>query len=520
MKRPRTWLTTLVLTAVIIVLFAGVRSQYPHFLARHWQKQLATIPDDRAEVLLEGACQLGEPGIPVLVEAMGQEREEVAESGKRAIWREISRWRTLRARDYSPKLAILAKALADRVGQFRPAARAEAVRLATQILKWWTLDDEVVDPAEVIASCETVLRVAAQRGALADRRQFGPFQEARESEARPPVSRVPTGGTASLPGGAFGAAGSSEHYWTSQQCRPPAHSLPEPGAPLRHIARIPGGGLPIKASAGPPGPTSRDDSPQLAAADPHEPPRLGTNNVSEAPLRPDRETRAEPAGRPARIARAGSGRRLGQETGHGAVGVTPEPAGLSEGGGTEAVEPPAPPALSDGVQADRIHAVRRRLDQINRVTTKSPDSSSAPDILPETSSARSRLAGIGTVELMRRLHSKDGRAVLEAERELACRGFGPLDLELARQMFHPDPKRRMELVRLLPLVPNVDAVPWLLELSRDENAEVRQSAIALLATTGDPELLRLMETTARGDSDPRVQRQAERIAGREGTPTY
>jgi HEAT repeat protein len=81
-------------------------------------------------------------------------------------------------------------------------------------------------------------------------------------------------------------------------------------------------------------------------------------------------------------------------------------------------------------------------------------------------------------------------------------------------MFHPDPKVRMALTRRLPELPGVNPVPWLLELSRDDDAEVRRSAISLMATTGDPALLKRIQTMARKDRDPWVQRQADRLAGR------
>ena len=170
MKGRRTLRLTLGITAGLVVLAVAGWSQYPRFLAAHWGNRLQTVPDERAAVLVEGVARLGEPGIPVLVDALGSERESVAAAGKRVVHKELERWGTLRAREYSPKLAILAKALADRVARFGPTAREDAANLASQILRLWALDDEVVDPAEVIASCEKVLRAArAERSLLAER---------------------------------------------------------------------------------------------------------------------------------------------------------------------------------------------------------------------------------------------------------------------------------------------------------------------------------------------------------------
>lgn len=120
-----------------------------------------------------------------------------------------------------------------------------------------------------------------------------------------------------------------------------------------------------------------------------------------------------------------------------------------------------------------------------------------------------RLAGLDTVTLMRQLQLGNARQV---EAELRQRGFNAVQLELARQMFDADPQVRRALAERLPGLQSINAVPWLLELCRDEDGEVRWRAVSLLATTDDPKLRAEAERLARLDSDPRVKEQAERIA--------
>jgi hypothetical protein len=67
---------------------------------------------------------------------------------------------------------------------------------------------------------------------------------------------------------------------------------------------------------------------------------------------------------------------------------------------------------------------------------------------------------------------------------------------------------------MLPELHSIDAMPWLLRLTQDENAEVRLAALTLLATTGDPTMLSRVQEIARQDRDPAVQRTIERVAGR------
>jgi hypothetical protein len=126
-------------------------------------------------------------------------------------------------------------------------------------------------------------------------------------------------------------------------------------------------------------------------------------------------------------------------------------------------------------------------------------------------SANDEADSAATVELMRRLATVGRQESADAEVELKRLGFRAKHLELARQLFDPDPAVRLRLARALPEVQDMDAAPWLLQLSADENADVRLAAIGLLATTSDPQLLARVQRIARNDSDPRVQRYAERM---------
>jgi len=438
MKGRRTLRLVLGITAGLVVLAVAGWSLYPRFLAAHWRNRLPTVPDERAAVLLEGVARLGEPGIPVLVDALGSERESVAAAGKRVMHKELERWETLRAREYSPKLAILAKALADRVARFGPTARDDAANLASQILRLWSLDDDVVEPAEVIASCEKVLRTArAERSLLAERsRPDGP------GDSRPGL-------------------------------RTSGDRGPEAGAPLQGVATLPGGGLPIDSLASPGVTPERSDAPQLAEAPAAEPRRLdrrGASSPLRQPLRP-------------------------------------------------VLEPDSLLAIPDRAARKSADADRKSLPSA-RPLGYTNGMAAPPGDGPEGRRASRRLAGVETVDLMRRLQSPEDGRVAQARAELVRRGFTETHLALARRLFDANPEVRVRLARLLLDLPDVSAAPWLMQLARDESAEVRLSAISLSATTGDPALIEAIEAIAREDPDPRVQRQAERIARERRTARY
>jgi HEAT repeat protein len=118
------------------------------------------------------------------------------------------------------------------------------------------------------------------------------------------------------------------------------------------------------------------------------------------------------------------------------------------------------------------------------------------------------------VDVMRGLQAVDSPAAAEARAELVRRGFSEVHLKLAQQLFDPDPEVRKQLARTLPQLQSIDAGPWLLRLTQDEDAEVRLAALTLLATTGDPTMLSRVQEIARQDRDPAVQRTIERLAGR------
>ena len=101
------------------------------------------------------------------------------------------------------------------------------------------------------------------------------------------------------------------------------------------------------------------------------------------------------------------------------------------------------------------------------------------------------------IDLMRALHSSEAVA-LAAEQELKTRGFRAIDIRLSRQLFDPDPKTRLQLVKTLPSVAGIDPRPWLLILADDEAQIVRQSAYSILATSRDPAVLeRLREKSVK-----------------------
>ena len=238
MRRSRVLLLILMSTVGPIGLAIGLNGWVTGLLARQCQRQLATVPDDRAAALMNRVGNLGQPGLAVLVEALGSDRPSVAGAARRELRERLSSYASLRAAESSPNLAILADALAQRVDSFGPAARCDAADLATRILSW-PLDPKAVDRSQVFASCERVLRSTRLEGHIPPRplrrNVFAPValdshrlssaSTGRDSEPSLRVSESPE----------------------PESDRPPSTEAASiPGANIAQMARLPGGGLPIE----------------------------------------------------------------------------------------------------------------------------------------------------------------------------------------------------------------------------------------------------------------------------------
>ena len=121
-----------------------------------------------------------------------------------------------------------------------------------------------------------------------------------------------------------------------------------------------------------------------------------------------------------------------------------------------------------------------------------------------------------TAELLRLLHDSDQSTVEGAERQLVAGGFTSAQLNLARRLTDPSATTRLYWARRLPTIQGINAQAWLLWLAEDDDADVRLTAITLLATSGDPEVKRRIAYLAQRDRDERIRRQAERILAGQG----
>ncbi|MCH8044557.1 MAG: HEAT repeat domain-containing protein [Planctomycetes bacterium] len=114
-------------------------------------------------------------------------------------------------------------------------------------------------------------------------------------------------------------------------------------------------------------------------------------------------------------------------------------------------------------------------------------------------------------DVFRQLHSDDMEIVVAAQSELSARGFRSVEFQLGRQLTDPDVAIRLSLARRLLTLRGIDASRWLVELTRDEDADVRLSAFSTLATSRNRKLRDHVLSLGSRDADARIRRVAEQL---------
>jgi hypothetical protein len=206
-------------------------------LAYRWSLKIEQTTDEEAAALIDRVAQLGRPGIPILVKALGHSRAAVAQAAASAIRRQMDGWRHLPPGEASANIAVLAASLVQHADGFGASARAAAEKMATMILRWPL--DRSVDRAAVIADCGRVLLGSSN------------------TNAEPP----PRSATATA------AVGEVHRQATSQD----AQSVSSAAYVDTDIDAVPGGNLPLELVEIPSLPPSLQHPHELVSPDPNEP---------------------------------------------------------------------------------------------------------------------------------------------------------------------------------------------------------------------------------------------------------
>ncbi|MEA1950822.1 MAG: HEAT repeat domain-containing protein [Planctomycetota bacterium] len=444
----------LALAAVAVV--GAVYSARPvcdWLLAQYYRQRLEMVEGREARVVLSQAADLDEAGMGVLVAGLGSSNESVSRAAVVVIRARMEDWKSRRPRYSSPLLGRLAIELAESAGHFDAEAGAEAASFAEKILAR-RLDRYAVDRCRVISACQKVIRAAEPNAAP----RPSPDVADLDIEFHEP---------------ALARSTAREH---SQKT----------ALPLAQLAALPGGGLPKTSQPVLEG--GRLDEQIERLTNRFDPRDLGESLAADrTPAKTSPENEPRWFNLPT-VARQLDARQLGT------------------GRDTQRTFNPSSPGLQ--LPDDHIAAADER-----QGTTPRPHPAVSSD-MSKTPQLAKRLSQEKTVDLLHRLHGGDSQMSSAARNELRLRGFTDVHFRVADELFDPDPAVRRRLARRLPGVPGLNPQPWLLELARDTNSDVRLTALTLLATAADPAVLAEVESIARRDADNRIRRQAESMARR------
>ncbi|MBS0210007.1 MAG: HEAT repeat domain-containing protein [Planctomycetes bacterium] len=191
-------------------------------------------------------------------------------------------------------------------------------------------------------------------------------------------------------------------------------------------------------------------------------------------------------------------------------------------GGVQSDLPPGPPQMAMNSGAPRVEP--RRLPpaattQARNIDAGDTAASNMPARVPENDPSAPTLptiaavnySNLNVVQLCSYLNDAEASLATAAKQELAARGISARQMEVGAGVTNPDPSVRRRFAEMLPGMTGIDAKPWLMHLSNDEDASVRLTAMTLMATSRDPAMLARVTEMARTDNDERVRYQASRI---------
>lgn len=191
--------------------------------------------------------------------------------------------------------------------------------------------------------------------------------------------------------------------------------------------------------------------------------------------------------------------------------------GMSSGVASTQVESRSTPdSQSTANAAARINPIRDASEpsNIRQVSTAPPgldvdtpanSAASAGSALQRHLTTRSAWALLGD------LQSPGTPQASAAAAELHRRGFSLREIEIGKHLTSPDAAERTKYTEQLPST-GIAVKPWLLYLSTDPDAEVRRAAVAIMATSNDPELKAKLRELAITDPDEIVRDQAAKSA--------
>lgn len=170
-----------------------------------------------------------------------------------------------------------------------------------------------------------------------------------------------------------------------------------------------------------------------------------------------------------------------------------------------------PPALEEPARLPPLADAKPLLAASRAAAVAGPTPAAREIVLTGHEPAPESLADRSVAEVFALWHSPMPEKRIAAEAEFRRRRFTVRQMEVGKGLTDPDPQTRRRWVEALPGLSGIDARPWLLWLSRDEDPGVRSTTMTLMATSGEPSMVQRAEEMARSDADEGVRTLGARL---------
>jgi hypothetical protein len=134
----------------------------------------------------------------------------------------------------------------------------------------------------------------------------------------------------------------------------------------------------------------------------------------------------------------------------------------------------------------------------------SPTNASHDESASESTASSGALGTYSTRELLERWRSTTGDDHREIESQLASRGLKHLSLALVEQYLSENAEDRSRVVDTVLKTQGADVRPWLFLLAEDDDADVRLTAVTVMASSTDRALIEKAWQISIRDPDPRI----------------
>jgi hypothetical protein len=171
-----------------------------------------------------------------------------------------------------------------------------------------------------------------------------------------------------------------------------------------------------------------------------------------------------------------------------------------------------------GINHSPMLPLPRRFDARGQAGLKRASPIPVVDARPANTATPNAWAVADARTLLERWLAESGVMKNEIERELERRGFGRLRSDVVRLALSDDTTGRVQLVQDLPATPGLGTTAWLILFAEDADAEVRLTAVTMMAASSDDQLLEKAWQIALHDRDPRIASLAQRLRVRRDLP--